>query len=193
MNLVSTSRKLLEIRGPFSGATQCILKNRMNRDQTLVIFIKILMEFRWSSRIGLLSNENGGVRGVDYRWFSWKFRFKSVRQVAEIGGGRQKELPEKWAEQGPNERALFGGPRNSLKFSGQIPGARGGVLENSMFFEWNSVKFVEFQRNRNSRTGHYCRGRSQGFGGCAEIMWNFVGMLEIIVKFRRSLRIWWNR
>ena len=55
--------------------------------------------------------------------------------MAEIGGGRQKEVPEKWAEQGPNQRALFGGPRNSLKFSGQIPGARGGVLENSMFFE----------------------------------------------------------
>ena len=55
--------------------------------------------------------------------------------MAEIGGGRQKEVPEKWAEQGPNERALFGGPRNSLDCTGQIPGARGGVLENSMFFE----------------------------------------------------------
>jgi hypothetical protein len=67
MKIVSKSRKLLEIRGPFSGAAQCILKNHMHRDQILVILMKMWMEFTWSSRIGLLSNENGGVLGVEFR------------------------------------------------------------------------------------------------------------------------------
>ena len=60
--------------------------------------------------------------------------------MAKIGGGRRKGVPEKWAEQGRNERVNFGGPRNSLKFSGRKPGARGGVLEIDDEF---SVKFHE--------------------------------------------------
>ena len=67
MKIRSESGNLLKIRGPFSGAAQCILEIRMDRDQNSEILMGILMEFGGSSRIGLLSNKKGGVRGVEFR------------------------------------------------------------------------------------------------------------------------------
>ena len=76
-------------------------------------------------------------------------------------GGR----PENRENQGRNRLRHFWNSAKSVKFSGRIPGARGGVLEISGNFLPILIGFVIPGRKYENREGQFRRGRSGGFGG----------------------------
>ena len=88
--------------------------------------------------------KKGGSEGSNFDGFHENFGSNPLDRWPKSEGVVPRGCPKSREIIGRNERALFGGPRNSLKFSGQIPGARGGVLVIFMNFEWNCVKIVKF-------------------------------------------------
>ena len=88
--------------------------------------------------------KKGGSEGSNFDDFHEKFGSNPLDRWPKSEGVVPRGCPESRQIIGRNERALFGDPRISLKFSGQIPGARGGVLVISMGFECNFVKIVKF-------------------------------------------------
>ena len=70
----------------------------------------------------------GGSGGSIFDDFHENFGSNPLDRWPKSEGVARKRCPKSGQNKAQINVRFFGGPRNSLKFSGQIPGARGGVL-----------------------------------------------------------------